>query len=76
MFNINQVNKTSFHKHLGIILDEALLFKNHLKAISVKTNKLLYLLRKLQNLPPRPTLVTLYKKLIRPYVDCGDNVYE
>ena len=39
MFNINQVNKTSFQKHLGIILDEALLFKNHLKAISVKTNK-------------------------------------
>ena len=76
MFNINQVYKTSFQKHLGIILDEALLFKNHLKAISVKTNKLLYLLRKLQNLPPRSTLVTLYEKFIRPYVDYGDNVYE
>ena len=76
MFNSNQVNKTSSQKHLGIILDESLSFEEHLKTISVKTNKTLYLLRKLQNLLPRPALITLYKSFIRPYLDYGDIIYE
>ena len=65
MFNSNQVNKGSSQKHLGIILDESLSFEEHLKAISVKTNKALYLLRKLQNLLPRAALITLYTSFIR-----------
>ena len=39
MFNSNQVNKTSSQNHLGIILDERLSFKEHLKTASVKANK-------------------------------------
>ena len=72
-FNSNQVNKTSSQKHLGIILDESLSFKEHLKTSSVKTNKTLYLLSKLQNLLPRPALITLYKSFIRSYLDYGDH---
>ena len=76
MFNSNLVNKTSSQKHLGIILDESLSFEEHLKTISVKTNKTIYLLRKLQNGLPilrklqnlllRAALITLYKSFIRP----------
>ena len=76
MFNSNQVNKASSQKDLGIILDELLSFEEHLKTISVKTNKTLYLLRKLQNLLPRAALITLYKSFIRPYLDYGDIIYE
>ena len=76
MFNSNQVNKTSSQKHLGIILDESLSFEEHLKTISVRTNKTLYLLRKLRNLLPRPALISLYKSLLRPYLDYGDIIYE
>ena len=76
MFNSNQVNKTSSQKHLGITLDKSFTFKEHLKTISVKTNKTLYLLRKLQNLLSRPALITLYKSFIRPYLDYGDIIYE
>ena len=65
MFNSNLVNKASSHKHLGIILEESLSFEEHLKTISVKTNKTLYLLRKLQNFLPRAALITLYKSFIR-----------
>ena len=77
MFNINQVNKTS-SQELGIILDETLLFEGHLKTVSVKvkTNKTLYLLQKLQNILPRPALITLNKSFIRPYLDDGDIIYE
>ena len=74
MFNSNLVNKASSQKHLGIILDESLSFEEHLKTISVKTNKTLYLLRKL--LLPRVVLITLYKSFIRPYLDYGDIIYE
>ena len=76
MFNCNQVNKASSQKHLGIILGESLSFEEHSKTISVKTNKTLCLLRKLQNLPPRAALITLYKSFLRPYLDYGDIIYE
>ena len=65
MFNSNLVNKASSQKHLGIILDESLSFEEHLKTISVKTNKTLYLLRKLQDFLPRTALITLYKSLYK-----------
>ena len=76
MFKSNQVSKSFSQKHLGIVLDESLLFQEHLKAISVKTNKTLYLLCKLQNLLPRTALFTLCKSLIRLYVDIIDIIYE
>ena len=76
MFNNDQVNKTTSQKHLGIILDESLSYEEHLKAISAKTNKTIYLLRKLQNLLPRPALITLYKSFIRLYLDYNDTIYE
>ena len=64
-FNNNQVHKTSFQNHVGIILDESLSFEEHLKTISVNLRKTL---KKLQNLLPRPALITLYKSFIRPYL--------
>ena len=76
MFNSNLVNKASSQKHLGIILDESLSFEEHLKTISVKTKKTLYLLGKLQNLLPGAALITLYKSFIRPYLDYDDIIYE
>ena len=42
-FNSNQVRKASSQKRLGIILDELLSFEEHLKTISIKTNKALHL---------------------------------
>ena len=46
MLNSNQVNQTFSQKHLGITLDELLLFKEGLKTILVKSNET-YLLWKL-----------------------------
>ena len=72
MFHSNQVNKTFSQKHLDIILDETS-FGKHLSIVSVKINKTLYVLCKLQNLLPRPALITLYILFIRPYLDYRDN---
>ena len=51
--------KTSSQKDLGI-LDEPLSFEKRLKSFSVKTNKTLYLLHKLQNPLPRSALTLIW----------------
>ena len=41
-----------------------------------KVNKTIGLLRKLQNILPRSTLLTIYKSFIRLHIDYGDIVYD
>ena len=51
----------------------------HLKNIweqCCKINKTIGLIRKLQNLLHRITLITLYKAFVRPHLDYGDIIYD
>ena len=75
-FNNNPVNQTPFQKHLGMYLDSKLEFLEHLENIHAKVNKSIALLRKLQTILPRPTLLTIYKAFIRPHLDHGDTIYD
>ena len=59
-------------RHLGIILDSKLTFKDHNKTVSSKTNRTIALLRKLQNLLPGEPLITIYKAFARPHLNYGD----
>ena len=63
-------------KHLGMYLDPKLDFLEHLKNIKAKVNKSIALLRKLQTILPRPTLLTIYKAFIRPHLDYGDTIHD
>ena len=75
-FNENVVPKTTLQKHLGMFLDNKLNFSEHLKTIFRKTNKTIGLLRKLQILLQRASLITIYKSLFRPHLDYGDMIYD
>ena len=75
-FNNNPVNQRLLRKHLGRYLDQELDFLEHLKNIEAKVNNLTALLWKLQTIPPRPTLLTIYKAFIRPHLDYGDTIYD
>ena len=75
-FNNNPVNQTPLQKHPGIYLDPKLDFLEHLKNIQAKVYKLIALLRKLQTILSRPTLLTIYKAFIRPHIDHGDTIYD
>ena len=55
---------SSFQKHLGIYLDEKLNFPNIKEKIS-KANKGIGILRKLYNVLPRNSLITIYKFFIQ-----------
>ena len=75
-FNNSSVIQAPSQKHLGLFLDNRLDFQEHLKIVLNKVNKMIGLLRKLQNVLPRPSLLTIYKSFIRPHLDYGDIIYD
>ena len=75
-FNNNIVSQASSQKHLGLTLDNRLIFDEHLTNVSNKISKTIILLRKLQNILPRRALLTMYKCFIRPHLDHGGIIYD
>ena len=71
----NNVSQTYSQKHLGVILDFKLKFEEHLNNVLAKVNKAVGLLRKLRNILPRTTLITIYKAFIWSHLDYGDVLY-
>ena len=76
MFNKSKVFQSMTQKHLGLILDNKLSFEEYLTAMRAKVSRTIALLRKLQHVLPRQTLITIYKSFIRPYLDYGDILYD
>ena len=71
-----QVERVSYQKHLGILLDEKLNFKQHIDSAISKVNKGISVIKKLRHNLPRKSLVTIYKALSRPLIDYGDIIYD
>ena len=68
-----QVEIAFYQKHLGILLDEKLDFKQHvlfLKLIKVYLYKKIFF-----HSLPRKSLITIYKVFLRPLIDYGDIIY-
>ena len=76
VFNQANVKKTSSQKHLGLILDEKLNFKHHIKVAIDKASKGVSVIRKLRYQIPRHSLVTLYKSFIRSVLEYADVIYD
>ena len=68
--------QSPYQKHFGIFLDAQLTFEELLKVITTNVNKTIGLIRKLQNVLPRPRLKTLYKAFVKPHLDYGDIIYD
>ena len=76
VFNNAIVSQTNSQKHLGVTLDLKLTFEEHLLNVIKTVNRTTGLLRKLQSVLPRITLVTIYKAFVRPHLDYGDILYD
>ena len=74
-FNNIPIDEVSSQKHLGMILDAKLKFQEHIKNLLTKVNKTIGLLRKLQNILSRGSLLTIFKSFVRPHLDYGDVIY-
>ena len=75
-FNNNPIEQVSSQKHLGMILDAKLNFQEQIKNLLTKVNKIIGLLRKLQNILPRGSLLTIFKSFVRLHLDYGDVIYD
>ena len=71
-----RVERASSQKHLGLILDEKLHFKQHIESAIVKINKRVAVIKKLRYSLPRKSLIITYKAFLRPLVDYGDIIYD
>ena len=71
-----QLERTNFQKHLGLILDEKLNFKQHVDSAISKVNKGISVIKKLRHTLPRKSLITIYKVFLRPLIDYGDIIYD
>ena len=71
-----EVSRTDSQKHLGLFLDNKLTFKKHVKD---KLNKAYFgvgKIKRIRDILPRDSLVTIYKLFIRPHLDYGDVIYD
>ena len=75
-FNNTPVSCVSFQKHLGIYLDEKLNFSYNIKEKMSKAMKGIGIIKKLSNMFPRHSLITIYKAFVRPHLDYGDILYD
>ena len=74
-FNNVQVQRPNQQRHLGIILDEKLNFKNHIDKGLTKASKSIAVINRLRNSLSRKSLITIDKAIIRLHLDCGDILY-
>ena len=74
-FNDIPVARKPFTKHLGIILDEKLSFREHILEAIEKAKKGLSLMKFLSNVVNRKTLVLTYTMHVRPHLEYGDIIF-
>ena len=70
------VVRTQCQKHRGLYLDEKLSFSHYIKGKISKGNKEIGMMKRLSNLFPGNSLVTIYKSFIRPHLDYYDVIYD
>ena len=75
-FSNSLIEQATTQEHLGLTLDHKLTFQYHVNENIKKAMKGIGLLRKLQSILPRTSLLTIYKSFIRPHLDYGDVVYD
>ena len=75
-FNNSQVVTRPFTKHLGMVLDSKLNFKQHIDDKICKANRGIGLLKKLNCDLSRKSLLAIYKSFVRPHLDYGDIIYD
>ena len=66
------VVQTSFQEYSGMNLVEKLNFEEHISKVKSKVNKTIAIIRKLRNVFPWSTLLTIYRSFISSYLGDDD----
>ena len=75
-FNNVPVIRDNIQKHLGLFLDSKLSFFDHINEKIKKATKGVNVIRKMNLLLPRSSLLTIYKSFVRPHLDYGDVIHD
>ena len=70
-----QAERVSCQKHLGILLDKKLNFKQYIDSALSKVNKGISVIKKTYKYY-RESLVTIYKAFLRPLIEYGDIIFD
>ena len=76
VFNSNTVQKSANQKLLGQILDEKLIFDDHITSKFSTVNKLTSTARTLYHYMPRDSLVPICKSFTTPHLDYADVMFD
>ena len=77
VFNNTPVHQThSLPETFRSIFRQKLNFKLHIKEKISKVMKGICIIKKLSNVLPRKSLITIYKSFVRPHLDYGDLIYD
>ena len=71
-----EVKRAPHHKHLSILLDEELNYKQYIDTAILKINKSTSVIKKLKHCFPQKSLMTIYKAFLRPLIDYGAIIYD
>ena len=71
-----QVERTSHHKHLGILPDQKLNCKQLIDTAILKINKGISVGKKLRHSLPRKSVMIIYKAFLRSLIDYGNIIYD
>ena len=69
------VIRENVQKYLGLFLNSKLSFFDHINEKIKKATKGVNVIRKMNLLLPRSSLLTIYKSFVRPHLDYGDVIY-
>ena len=72
----NASNHANIQRHLGLFLDSKLSFFDHMNEKIKKATKGFSVIRKINLLLPRSSLLTIYKSFVRPQLNYGDVNYD
>ena len=75
-FNNVKAVTCSTQKHLGILLEKRLSFKEHIQSKMNKCYKVIGVIKRLSINIPRDALLRIYKSFIRPHLDYRDVIYD
>ena len=76
IFNNSEDFQSTSQKHIGLIPDNRLSFKEYLTVMEVQESKTIALLCKLQNISLKHTLITIYKTFVCPYLHYRDILFD
>ena len=76
LFNNSTVQQIPTQKHIGVHLDEELIFKHHVNEKINKANKGIAVIREWSNIFPCSALLTIYCSFLRPHFDYSDVIYD